>query len=63
MDRIEPAVGLEAVDIELAAREEGGKIILMPVRPNQAEVTRQRPAEMGLNEQVAKDAIAWARET
>jgi len=42
-------------------QEEGGKIILLPVRPNQAEEMRQRLAELGLGEQDVKDAIAWAR--
>jgi len=44
-------------------REEGGKIILLPVRPNQAEKVRQRLAEMGLGDQDVKDAVAWARES
>jgi len=44
-------------------QEEGGKIILMPVRPNQAEDVRKRLAEMGLGDQDVKDAIAWARES
>jgi hypothetical protein len=43
--------------------EEGGKIILLPVRPNQAENVRQRLAEMGLGDQDVKDAVAWARES
>jgi len=43
-------------------REEGGKIVLLPVRPNQAEDVRHRLAEMGLGEQDVKDAVAWARE-
>ena len=43
-------------------REEGDKIILLPVRTNQAEKVRQRLSEMGLDEQDVKDAIAWARE-
>lgn len=44
-------------------REEGGKIVLLPVRPNQVEEVRQRLAEMGLGEQDVKDAIVWARES
>jgi hypothetical protein len=44
-------------------REEGGNIILLPVRPNQAESVRQRLAEMGLGEQDVRDAVAWARES
>jgi bifunctional DNA-binding transcriptional regulator/antitoxin component of YhaV-PrlF toxin-antitoxin module len=44
-------------------QEEGGKIILMPVRPNQAEGVRQRLAELGLGEQDVRDAVAWARES
>ncbi|MDT8376834.1 MAG: AbrB/MazE/SpoVT family DNA-binding domain-containing protein [Mariprofundaceae bacterium] len=44
-------------------QEEGDKIILLPVRPNQAEKVRQRLAGMGLNDQDVKDAIAWARES
>jgi hypothetical protein len=44
-------------------QEEGDKIVLLPVRPNQAEDVRKRLAEMGLGEQDVKDAIAWARES
>jgi len=42
-------------------QEEGGKIVLFPVRPNQAEDVRRRLAEMGLGEQDVKDANAWAK--
>ncbi len=44
-------------------QEESGKIILMPVRPNQAESVRQRLAELGLGEKDVRDAVAWARES
>jgi len=43
-------------------QEEGGKIILLPVRPNQADDVRSRLAEVGLGEDDVKDAVAWARE-
>ncbi|MDQ6969137.1 MAG: hypothetical protein Q9M16_01320 [Mariprofundus sp.] len=39
-------------------QKEGGKMILLPVRPNQAESVRQRLAELGLGDQDVKDAIA-----
>jgi len=42
-------------------QEEDGKIVLFPVRPNQAEDVRHRLAEMGLGEQDVKDAISWAK--
>ena len=44
-------------------QEAGGKIILLPVRPNQAEDVRRHLAELGLGEQDVKDAVAWARES
>ncbi len=44
-------------------QEEGGKIVLFPVRPNQAEDVRRRLTEMGLGEQDVKDAIAYARKS
>jgi len=40
-----------------------GKIVLFPVRPNQAEDVRRRLTEMGLGEQDVKDAIAYARKS
>jgi len=51
--------GVDYFDVQ----EETGKIILLPVRPNQAEHVRQRLTELKLDEQDIKDAIAWARES
>lgn len=43
-------------------QEEGDRIILLPVRPNQAEKVREKLADIGLGEEDVNDAIAWARE-
>ncbi len=42
-------------------QEEDGKIILLPVRPNQADAVRERLAELGIDEQDVEEAVAWAR--
>jgi len=58
------AVVMHFADVDyFDVQEEGGKIILLPVRPNQAESVRQRLAELGLDDQDVKNAIAWARES
>ncbi|MDX8390564.1 MAG: AbrB/MazE/SpoVT family DNA-binding domain-containing protein [Mariprofundaceae bacterium] len=41
-------------------KEDGGKIILLPVRPA-GDVVRERLASLGLNDQDIKDAMNWAR--
>lgn len=41
--------------------EENGRIVLVPVRPGQADAVRSKLAELGITPQDAEDAIAWAR--
>ncbi len=42
-------------------REEDGKIILLPVRLNQADAVRQRLASMGISERDVEEAVRRAR--
>ena len=41
--------------------EESGRIVLAPVRINQADAVRTKLAELGIKESDVKDAVAWAR--
>jgi len=41
--------------------EENGRIVLVPVRVNQASAVRSKLAELGLTEDDIGDAISWAR--
>lgn len=40
---------------------QNGKIILTPVRVQQADAVRAKLAELGITEEDVSDAIAWAR--
>ncbi|MGZ5052536.1 MAG: hypothetical protein ACXWAS_15920 [Methylobacter sp.] len=40
---------------------EAGRIILTPVRIQQADAVRAKLEELGIDEQDVNDAIAWAR--
>ena len=40
---------------------ENGRIILTPVRIQQADAVRTKLAELGITEDYAQDAITWAR--
>ena len=41
--------------------EEGGRIVLTPVRAGRADAVRQKLAELGITEEDVRDAVAWAR--
>lgn len=40
---------------------EHGRIVLTPVRVQQAQAVRQKLEQLGITEQDVEDAIAWAR--
>ncbi|MDR2243929.1 MAG: AbrB/MazE/SpoVT family DNA-binding domain-containing protein [Burkholderiales bacterium] len=40
---------------------DNGRIVLTPVRMQQAKVVRDKLKQLGITEQDIKDAIAWAR--
>lgn len=40
---------------------ENGRIVLTPVRMQQAQAVRDKLAQMGITEQDVQDAVAWAR--
>jgi len=42
-------------------REEDGKIVLLPVRPNQADAVRERLASMGISEKDVEEAVRRVR--
>jgi hypothetical protein len=42
--------------------EENGRIVLTPVRLNQAGAVRSKLAELGLSEDDISDAVTWARQ-
>ena len=41
--------------------EEGGRIVLTPVRSGRLDAVRQKLAELGITEEDVRDAVAWAR--
>lgn len=43
--------------------EEGGRIVLTPVRLNKADAVRSKLAEMGITEGDMAEAVEWARKT
>ena len=44
-----------------SASEEDGRIVLVPLRPSRADAVREKLAVLGISEEDAKDAVAWAR--
>lgn len=42
-------------------REEDGRIVLSPVRPNRADEVRAKLADLGIDEQDVSNAVAWVR--
>ena len=42
--------------------EEGGRIVLTPVRIHRADAVRAKLADPGITEADVADAVAWARE-
>jgi len=40
---------------------DNGRIILTPVRMQQAQAVRDKLAQLGITEQDVEDAVAWAR--
>ncbi len=49
--------GVEYFDV----REEDGRIVLVPVRPDLVEETRKRLEAMGITERDVDEAVRWAR--
>jgi hypothetical protein len=43
-------------------RDEGGRIVLVPVRPNQADSVREKLQQLGIQEEDIGAAVEWARE-
>ena len=41
---------------------EAGRIVLVPIRLQQAQAVRQKLEELGITEQDIEDAVAWARQ-
>lgn len=41
--------------------EENGRIVLVPVRPYDAALVRDKLAELGVSESDVDDALSWAR--
>lgn len=41
--------------------EEGGRIVLVPVRPSRAEEVRAKLAQLGITPEEVKRAVRWAR--
>ena len=41
--------------------EEGGRIVLTPVRSGRLDAVREKIAELGIAEKDVRDAVAWAR--
>lgn len=41
---------------------ENGRIVLTPVRLQQAQAVRDKLAQMGITERDVQDAVAWARQ-
>ena len=42
--------------------EDNGRIVLTPVRINRADAVRAKLADLGMSEDNAADAVAWARD-
>jgi virulence-associated protein VagC len=42
-------------------KEEGGRIILTPVRVQSADAVREKLAALGIAEQDVREAVKWAR--
>ena len=49
--------GVEYFDVV----EEGGRIVLTPMRLNRADAVRGKLADLGITEDDVADAVAWAR--
>jgi bifunctional DNA-binding transcriptional regulator/antitoxin component of YhaV-PrlF toxin-antitoxin module len=43
-------------------REEGGRIVLVPLRPNRADEVRDKLEAIGITEADVTAAVGWARE-
>lgn len=41
--------------------EEGGRIVLTPVRGGRADAVRQKLAELDITDEDVRDAVGWAR--
>lgn len=44
-------------------REEGGRIVLSPLRPSRADEVRAKLETLGIDEADVGDAVRWARDT
>ncbi|MGB5562231.1 MAG: AbrB/MazE/SpoVT family DNA-binding domain-containing protein [Sedimenticolaceae bacterium] len=49
----------DATYLDISA--EDGRIVLVPVRPDRANMVRSKLADLGIEEPDVADAIAWAR--
>ena len=49
--------GVDCFDVS----EEGGRIVLTPVRTSRLDAVHQKLAELGITEEDVRDAVAWAR--
>ena len=49
--------GVDCFDVS----EEGGRIVLTPVRASRVDAVRQKLAALGITEEDVRDAVAWAR--
>jgi hypothetical protein len=49
--------GVEHFDVRI----DGGRIVLVPVRPDRLDQVRKKLAELGVSERNVSAAIAWAR--
>ncbi len=51
--------GVEYFDVA----EDGGRIVLTPVRPNRVDAVRDKLVDLGLTEADVAEAVAWARQS
>ncbi|RMX10473.1 AbrB/MazE/SpoVT family DNA-binding domain-containing protein [Allofranklinella schreckenbergeri] len=58
-----PKAAISAVDVAeyFEVQVENGRIVLTPVRIQQAQAVRDQLQRLGISEQDVQDAIAWAR--
>lgn len=58
-----PKVAMSSVDATdyFDVTVENGRIVLTPVRIQQAQAVREKLEKLGITEQDVEDAVAWAR--
>jgi len=59
-----PKAAVSALDMSeyFDVAVESGRIVLTPVRVQQAQAVRRKLEELGITEQDVADAVAWARQ-